>query len=379
MKVCHITTVHHPTDVRIFARECVSLAANGFETVLIARAGHDQEKDGVKIAALPDNKASGINRLTNMWRALKKALGLRAGLYHFHDPELLPVGILLKILTRRKVIYDAHEDVKAHAMSKSWKGKIFARLVANGLRALERFGTPFFDAIIVPVTTLPDFGKKTVLVRNYPIVPAAKPPVKTRDGLTLVYLGGIREKRCPFEILQAIIILKRTYPKILFYLLGPFFPANLEARTRAFVDDHHLQGNVKITGRIPWQEGCRFIEKSDIGLCITYPEQDFARALPTKMFEYMMYGKPVVVSGFPAWKRIVDETGCGVTIPPGDSLDPKKIAGRIDALYADRHKMAQMGADGRHAVEQKYNWKNEARTLILCYQKLLKRQPGNAG
>ncbi|MBN1996649.1 glycosyltransferase family 1 protein, partial [candidate division KSB1 bacterium] len=79
-------------------------------------------------------------------------------------------------------------------------------------------------------------------------------------------------------------------------------------------------------------------------------------------------GKPVVVSAFPIWEKIVQETGCGATVA---SIDPEEIAAQIDAIYSDAYKMSQMGASGRRAIEKKYNWEKEEKTLIECYNRLL--------
>jgi len=44
MKICHITTVHTRYDIRIFIKECVSLARAGHEVILIV---NDKFKDEV--------------------------------------------------------------------------------------------------------------------------------------------------------------------------------------------------------------------------------------------------------------------------------------------------------------------------------------------
>ncbi|MGC8982027.1 MAG: glycosyltransferase family 1 protein, partial [Minisyncoccia bacterium] len=88
-KVCHITTVHSPFDVRIFHKECKTLAKSGYEVYLIAQ--HDKEEivDGIHLIPLPIVR-SRIRRMIYLpIRALKEALKLKANIYHFHDPELI--------------------------------------------------------------------------------------------------------------------------------------------------------------------------------------------------------------------------------------------------------------------------------------------------
>jgi glycosyltransferase involved in cell wall biosynthesis len=172
-------------------------------------------------------------------------------------------------------------------------------------------------------------------------------------------------------MLSALEILKADYPDIHLNLIGPFFPAGLQNRVERFISDRGLIGNVRVSGRVSWQEGCRLIGESDIGLCVLYPEPDFQRALPTKMFEYMMFAKPVVVSGFPLWREIVEETASGVTV---DSIAPEEIAGAVSELIENAEKARQMGLNGQAAVKSTYNWAGEEKQLIATYEAILKHE-----
>ena len=123
IKVCHITSAHGEEDVRIFHKECVSLAKNGYEVYLVQR-GESYEKNGVKLAGFGEVPSGRIKRILLASRiAHKKALEIDAHLYHSHDPDLLPYGekpanirkhlILhdLEILIRHRITLDHPEDI----------------------------------------------------------------------------------------------------------------------------------------------------------------------------------------------------------------------------------------------------------------------------
>ena len=137
-KVCVLTTVHPPFDTRIFYKQARTLARAGYKVVLIAQHNRDEMVDGVKIVALPKprNRFARIFGLT--WRAFHLALRERAEIYHFHDPELLPIGVLLKIFTRAKVIYDVHEDVPEQILTKHWIPCLLRRPLAGVFNAFEK-------------------------------------------------------------------------------------------------------------------------------------------------------------------------------------------------------------------------------------------------
>src|SRR4051794_34340566 len=97
IRVCHMTSVHPWDDVRIFHKECRSLAAAGFDVHLVACAPEPRRLDEVTVHSVPRSKTGRLGRMLgtarNVYRAAK---ALDADIYHFHDPELIPYGLLLK-------------------------------------------------------------------------------------------------------------------------------------------------------------------------------------------------------------------------------------------------------------------------------------------
>jgi hypothetical protein len=109
-RICHITTVHNTFDTRIFYKECKSLAKYFGTVYLIAPSREDYEINGVKIVKIPRFKNRLLRITLGNAFAFIKALRTKSKIYHFHDPEFLPWALLLKLLTKAKVIYDVHED-----------------------------------------------------------------------------------------------------------------------------------------------------------------------------------------------------------------------------------------------------------------------------
>ena len=82
------------------------------------------------------------------------------------------------------------------------------------------------------------------------------------------------------------------------------------------------------------------------------------------MFEYMAAGIPVVASNFPLWKEIIEENKCGICVEPANV---EQISDAVNYLLNNPEEAQRMGANGRKAVEEKYNWNNEAKTLLQLY------------
>ena len=127
-KVVHMTSVHNPFDVRIFHKECKSLYKAGFNVSLVAQHDKDEVVDGIKILSVPKAKNRFCRMVKTTWQVFRRAVKEKASVYHFHDPELIPLGLLLKLLGK-KVIYDIHEDYVTSIKIKEYLSKIFNLLL----------------------------------------------------------------------------------------------------------------------------------------------------------------------------------------------------------------------------------------------------------
>ena len=97
MKIAHLTTGHHPFDTRVFQKQCRSLAANGYLVNLVVPHDKDIFIDGVHIFAIKKVKSRFDRIVISPWRAFRVAISINAEVYHLHDPDLIPIGLLLKL------------------------------------------------------------------------------------------------------------------------------------------------------------------------------------------------------------------------------------------------------------------------------------------
>ena len=104
VKICILTTVHPPFDIRIFHKEAKSLVKFGYDVTLIAQNNRNEVVDRIKIIALPKPKNRSMRILGLTWRVFYLALRQHADIYHFHDTELMPIGILLKLKGKKLYI-----------------------------------------------------------------------------------------------------------------------------------------------------------------------------------------------------------------------------------------------------------------------------------
>ncbi|HUT63759.1 MAG TPA: glycosyltransferase family 4 protein [Anaerolineae bacterium] len=364
IKICHLTSVHVPFDTRIFHKECKSLAAFGYDVHLIAGHERDEEIYGVHIHAIPaiENK---VKRLINSPRAVyKKALEDTYDLYHFHDPELLPVGLLLK-LRGKKVIYDVHEDYPKYIKDKYWiSNKVLRKIIAFLLDKFERFSAMFFDRIIV---VTPDIakrftGKKTSIIKNYvslDFIDQIEPYKTDSDKFIIIYVGDLSKNRGIKEAIQAMEFIG---DKAELWLLGRWGTSEL----RNECENLYGWRYTKFFGNKTLESTYSYIKSSDIGLHCVNINDYYLSGLPTKLFEYAACQLPTVISYSKYW-----EEKFGDFVLFTDPDDPEDIARCILLLINNEYLRRKMGEKARRFVEKTNNWENEKLKLYEVYKNML--------
>lgn len=366
--ICHFASNHEGLDTRIALKECTSLAAAGYDTHLVITASAaDVAKaaaSGVTVHPLPDAVGGRLGRmLRHTWHCYRTAWRVGASIYHFHDPELIPYGMWLRLRGRR-VIYDVHEDYPRDILDKYWLPKWVRRPVSVAIGSLEHVAARWCFAVVgaTPLITqrFQRFTRRAINVNNYPW-PAelAPPPASPQRKAQVCYVGNITRVRGLRPIVEALPQL----PGVKFVLCGGFSEPGYEEELRA------LPGwsQVEFLGKVDRARARQVMAESMAGVVTFLPIRSHLDAQPNKLFEYMSAELPVIGSDFPLWRSIVVDTGAGFCVDPES---PDAIAGAIKALLEDPARVVAMGHAGRRAVLTAYNWPNEAAKLTAFYREL---------
>ena len=372
MIITHLTTVHSVTDTRIFLKECQSLIKAGYNVSYLVPNTTSEIKQGVNVLGIQIKAQSRLIKMAEtVFKLYKEAKTLNSDVYHFHDPEMVFVGLLIK-LSGKKVIYDVHEDVPRQILSKLWISKILRKPISFVFEIIENFAAKKFDAIIAATPAIAERFKKynnnTVTVQNFPL---SDELIKTNkdDSVTnfndkqVIYVGGITTIRGIKEMVLAVEQVNQT-ENIKLILAGKFQPSTLQS------DTERLPGwqRVNFLGMIDRVQVKDNLSKAFAGLVLFHPEPNHINAQPNKLFEYMSAGVPVISSNFPLWKEIIEGNKCGLTVDP---LSPEEIAEAIKYLAENKEEAKEMGRRGRKAVEKRYNWAVEESALLNLYKEIL--------
>ncbi|MGH9633235.1 MAG: glycosyltransferase family 4 protein [Candidatus Angelobacter sp.] len=368
-KVVHLTSVHPAFDVRIFHKECRALAAAGHQVTLVAPHGADELRDGIQVRAVRKANNRFQRTTSTVWAVFRAALREKADIYHFHDPELMPVGLALKLLGKT-VVYDVHESYRDTLLSKHWLPSIARMGSSRAIAALEWVVSRSCDAVVTATPRIAGMfpAKKSWPVRNFPDLRAfakhTAENVKAEKKNDVAYAGAISLERGAREMVQAIALVPEDLDARLI-IAGPFPPA-LEQELKT------LPGwsRTVLLGRMPHEKVIDVLQGCRAGLCVLHATPNHLEALPIKMFEYMAAGIPVVASSFARWQEIVGPAQCGLLVDP---MSPEQIANGITQLLRDPDAAARMGRNGQRAAFEKYSWDTEAALLVKIYDALLKK------
>ncbi|MEF0146456.1 MULTISPECIES: glycosyltransferase family 4 protein [Pseudomonas] len=367
-KIAHLSSVHSRYDVRIFQKQCRTLAQEGHDVYFVVADGKGEEvKDGVTFIDVGRLKGR-INRIFKTTKALhRKAVDLAADLYHLHDPELIPIGLKLKALGKT-VVFDAHEDVPKQILGKPYLNRYVRSFISKLFAFYEAWACRRLDAVLAATPYIREkfrsLGARAVDVNNYPIIDelvvgGVDWPAKQSQ---VVYIGGLEEIRGIRQIVQGIGSAS-TDTKLV--IGGVFNEKSFESSVKA----EPGWNKVDFLGWLDRQGVKELLDNSVAGLVTLHPTPNYLDALPVKMFEYMAVGLPVIASDFPLWRDIIDSSKCGICVNP---LDSQQIANCIDYLVSNPHEAEEMGRNGQRAVLEKYNWNVEAKKLNQFYADLLK-------
>lgn len=396
-----LTSVHDPFDPRIFHKQARTLAAAGYRVTLLAPHGRDEVVDGARVWGVPV-PVSRAGRPLVWLRLLGRALRLRADVYHFHDPELLPLGLLLARLTGRPVIYDAHEYYRDEIATRPWVPRPLRRLAAETVHAVETAVSRRLAATVaVNEHMAAGFrarGARSVAIHNYPPLAYFAPPadaspksdsvnggspvprsapartgsatfrVPRSDGgrgeRSVIYTGLLTRDRGLVTVWEAGRRLRVLAPGTEIDIVGrvdwsgvpvgvPRDPARWEAEAAA-----------RFRGVVPATEIPAVLADAAVGWIPFRRTPNNVRTIPLKLFEYMAAGLPVVASDFGFMAEIIREAGCGLLVRADD---PEGHARALARLLAHPDDARAMGEHGRRAVIDHYSWEAESARLLELY------------
>ena len=371
MKICFLSSMHPANDKRVHYKEAVSLVKAGFTvTHICPDPDGDRMLDGVRVVTFGGQRSI-LGRLARLKRLYDMAVAENADVYHCNEVDSWMVGVALKILHRKYLIFDSHE-IPSHDFAETRVPPLLRPLVIFCLRILFRLMLLFTDKIVLAKRSADlDFRKTRVpkvLVQNFsdPDVTTSV-AANTNDGsITVIHLGAINKMRGWPQMLAALKLTQNKNIKL--RVIGQFGD-NSQDEFLQSAKDMGLADRVIFEPWIPYNEVFTALKQCDIGIILFQPVMlSFTHALPHKLFDYMLAELPVIVPDFALEvAEIVSTSKAGILVDP---TDINKVAQTLDHLASNPALRLQLGQQGRQAVLETYNWQTEKKKLVAMYEEI---------
>ena len=372
VRVCHLSSTQRMRDERAFSRESVPSVAYGLRPVIVGPHSLEGSSGQVQFIPVPKSR-NRMLRILLAIRMVRWALRQNADIYHVHGPELIPAGLVLKHVFRKKVIYDTREDFPAMMLTKSYLPKHWRGLFSRAVSFMEKLTARSVNAVVTAdsgsLRPLARTGKSRKLVLyNFPNLQYFPAIGRTEKSFDLVYRGGLSERAGTFVLLQALRLLRERGISARLLLFGYADGAQVEQSIRDSLISLGIEHLVTLRGVIPHDAMAFTLSQARIAVCPLQKIPKFMNNIPVKVFESWACGLPVIATDLPPIRPFFGARGLGLLVKPGD---PQELAKAICRLLDAPELAEEYGRRARRMVLTRYNAAMEIHKLVALYGEVL--------
>lgn len=183
-----------------------------------------------------------------------------------------------------------------------------------------------------------------------------------KGNFVILYLGDTGIRRGLLTVIDAVPELNKHIEQLKIVIVGS---NTADPVLKQRVKDLRIDGHVDFEG---WQNIGRFpsyIMSSDICVSPLNRSVQHDVAYANKIFQYMSFSKPLLVSDALAQKRLIERIHAGII---HKEKDPADFAGRAMELYDDEALRLKLGANGKRFIEEEFNWEKVSSNLCNLYK-----------
>jgi glycosyltransferase involved in cell wall biosynthesis len=350
-KIAFLSCVMHGDNPRALLM-MNALRSAGHDVVALmaqARAGSPLVLEGIRHVALSGPRANFragsrigslvralIDRLRNARRLYKLVLAERPDVCVCHEPDSWLVGLLAKRRLDACLLVDLREVYTDRAAAFP---RLLGGLVARGTDSAIRFLASRSDGIIHVSRHRAEhyrLGHPHSVVVHHRCDPtlfagiAPKRPPGLEGRLIFIHAGPLRANYAALEILAALESVGTSAPELVLLVVGG---GSATEQLAPLVTRLKGNGRLVMLPYVPRYEVAALIKGAHVGVSLVLPVDATHRlASPTKLFEYLQAGLPVVGSDVPEIHDVLTEFKCGMLV---DATRPGEIASAFVRLATD--------------------------------------------
>lgn len=299
-----------------------------------------------------------------------------------HDLYMLGPALIANKKFKLPIVANFHENYSVAIQSYNWTKSILGKIVLFLSRWSEKETRylPYIDRLILLSESFKQelLKKYSFLKSEYIVVYPNVPDINEFNSYTIkqnvieknnffdiFYFGVIAERRGIFTALEALKLIIKNIPAR-FILIGPVDTPDKKWFNK-YLCDNTLKNRVIHYDWKDISELPSYLNIADVCISPILKNDQHDSGVANKIFQYMLYGKPLIVSDSTEQKRIVEEERCGLIHRSNDIQD---LSEKIEILYHRENLRQRMGNRGRRAVLNKYHTQIQSKSIIDMYNKL---------
>ena len=396
MRIGMILDKTFPPDPRV-ENEAISLIKEGHEVFLFCLKYHKNDKDvlinGINVMRYQSNKLEyKLSALAYTFPFYTEIMAKKINHFlsqhkidaiHIHDMRIAEAVFRANKSLKLPTVLDLHDNMPeimklyAHLQKfpgkqliypKKWKKKEeeFIQKATKIITVSQEFIDEVVtrtkiscDKIVLVPNTVHQSFYKDAVIDNFIVD-------KYKNDFVILYLGDTGLRRGLQTAIESLIFLKEKIPNVKLVIVGI---SSTDSILKQQVIDLKLENHVDFQG---WQNVLLFpsyIVASAVCISPLHRNIQHDVAYANKLFQYMSFGKPVLVSDAIAQKNLIEKTNSGLVHLEKDAQD---FAQKVFELYSDPALRDCLGRNGKQFVEEEFCWEKTSEKLIALYENLPK-------
>ena len=355
-------------DSRAYYKFGLSLReTNKYKVNIIGFSSKNEPQEGnIRFHPLFGKGRKSPKRLLAGLKFFWRLIDIRPKLVIITTYELLPFAALAKKILGFSLIYDIQENYVMNLGNNpglsGWKKSLLAFFIEK----TERLFMPAVDHFLLAEKSyLKEFilpGPSTVFENTYleNINKTVKTNLSDNSELRFLISGTITEVYGIKDALEWFLEILKTFPSAKLHIIGHCTLPDFGEKLRILSDGHH-EINLEIEHQpIAYPRILESYKKADIILLPYHQLPSIQHKIPSKMFEAMALGKPILYSPNPFWTNLTVENNSGF---PMDFKDLKNASENLMAVLKNDFFISQIPASA--------SWKFHEKRFLNLVQSLL--------
>ncbi len=314
-----ISCAHDVADARLH-RICAGLRRAGLGVEVIGLG----DLAGAPADTVTFSLGQSRGKLTRLRNAATLPFRAQGRVVMTVDPDLVPVASLWRHLGRgRRLVVDVHEDYLALLHDRAWAHAALRAAARSLIRVATALTRRADLTVVADGHVSPAHARRRLVVRNLPDLTYLPEPSEPEPTPRAVYIGDVRRSRG----LQAMVEAVAAAPPWQLDIVGPMSPDDTDwwEQWRASSPDID---RIRVHGRLAPNQAWKFAAGAWVGLVLLQDTPAFRKAVPTKLYEYLGSGLPVMVTPLPRMAEIVTAAHAGAVVQ-----DPEQASAVLRAWY----------------------------------------------